>query len=405
MLRRNYLFPTHPHLGSGSTGLVVALSTEQDASPNAWVDVLFSGEHTPIRIQRARTKVDHEGFRATGSRSMLPLIEAAGMTIHKSQSLTLEKVVVHCTRNMRPHMFSVAVGRCSNRDGLRLVAFDRTSIVADAETLKFYTDLETQQRITMSTWTPNELAPPDNDLYQLELERALVGTDFGSSWGAESPGSPELEAEPSMLESPGSPELGAEPSMLESPGSPELGAPVGVEPTVEFVQQPSVFANGAKGSIIVSGGQRPITCFSTSTLGPLHFPQDIQEGVLYICQRDEYALTTSNWRDQLSITLGPPKKFETAADANNQHNMLQFDGEAVRCDRFIGTCQGVWVCTVVGCKSVYPRSRRMGHCNLHGDSLEHITCTAKIRTWLAPDPNPQMAILQIGQHSHQLPPR
>lgn len=56
-------------------------------------------------------------------RVQLPLKVAYAMTIHKSQGMSLEGVVVNCDNCSRPGQIGVAVGRAKSIDGLRVRNF------------------------------------------------------------------------------------------------------------------------------------------------------------------------------------------------------------------------------------------------------------------------------------------
>ncbi|XP_046974744.1 uncharacterized protein LOC124541014 [Vanessa cardui] len=57
-------------------------------------------------------------------RSQFPVVPAEGMTIHKSQGCTMEKIVVHLSRNVKRSMLYVACSRATSASGLYLVTSD-----------------------------------------------------------------------------------------------------------------------------------------------------------------------------------------------------------------------------------------------------------------------------------------
>ena len=59
-------------------------------------------------------------------RRQIPLRLAYGITIHKSQGMTLPNVTVCASDVFAPGQLSVALGRATTTDGLRVVGFDQT---------------------------------------------------------------------------------------------------------------------------------------------------------------------------------------------------------------------------------------------------------------------------------------
>jgi ATP-dependent exoDNAse (exonuclease V) alpha subunit len=61
--------------------------------------------------------------RVVASRLQIPLVLSFGITIHKSQGLTLDRVEVHCEGIFKAGMLGVAFGRARKKKGLRVVNF------------------------------------------------------------------------------------------------------------------------------------------------------------------------------------------------------------------------------------------------------------------------------------------
>jgi hypothetical protein len=57
--------------------------------------------------------------RVVASRLQIPLVLSFGITIHKSQGLTLDRVEVHCEGIFKAGMLGVAIGRARKKKGLK----------------------------------------------------------------------------------------------------------------------------------------------------------------------------------------------------------------------------------------------------------------------------------------------
>jgi ATP-dependent DNA helicase PIF1 len=76
------------------------------------------------------------------SLKQIPLIPAYGLTIHKSQGLTLDSAVVDCKNIFASGQMYVALSRVRTMAGLKIVNFDKNKLIANPEVKKYYDDLE-----------------------------------------------------------------------------------------------------------------------------------------------------------------------------------------------------------------------------------------------------------------------
>ena len=67
-----------------------------------------------------------------------PLKLAYGITIHKSQGMTLENVVVDCNRIFEEGQAYVALSRVKKLEGLYLKGFSADKIKANQKVVDFY---------------------------------------------------------------------------------------------------------------------------------------------------------------------------------------------------------------------------------------------------------------------------
>lgn len=63
------------------------------------------------------------------TRSQIPLKLSHGMTIHKAQGMSLDKLTVDCSGAFAPGHIGVAVGRATCKAGLRIVNFGMACVI------------------------------------------------------------------------------------------------------------------------------------------------------------------------------------------------------------------------------------------------------------------------------------
>ena len=80
--------------------------------------------------------------RVVAQRIQYPLRLAYGITIHKSQGMTLDKLVVDCARIFERGQAYVAMSRVKTLNGLYLKNFEPTKVFVDSKVAKFYENLQ-----------------------------------------------------------------------------------------------------------------------------------------------------------------------------------------------------------------------------------------------------------------------
>lgn len=76
------------------------------------------------------------------SREQYPLRLAYGITIHKSQGMTLERLVVDCNRIFECGQAYVAMSRIKALDGLHLRSFNPNKVLVNEEVVNFYDSIK-----------------------------------------------------------------------------------------------------------------------------------------------------------------------------------------------------------------------------------------------------------------------
>ena len=132
-------------------GLVNGACGTVDDLTEASITVSFDNGHKE-RIDE-RERVDEEVFEFPEEgvkrieRHQYPLRLAYGITIHKSQGMTFDKLVVHFNNIHAYGQAYVALSRISNVRGLFIKEFDPNKIIANQDVIEFYESLE---RVTYS---------------------------------------------------------------------------------------------------------------------------------------------------------------------------------------------------------------------------------------------------------------
>ncbi|XP_033756127.1 ATP-dependent DNA helicase RRM3-like [Pecten maximus] len=109
-------------LVNGLRGVVTKLLSDS-------VEVKFAMEKktTTTNIERTTfTTFDPVKKLVVAKRAQLPLKLAYAMTVHKSQGMSLENVVVNCQKCFQAGQLGVAVGRAVSVDGLKVVNFKKS---------------------------------------------------------------------------------------------------------------------------------------------------------------------------------------------------------------------------------------------------------------------------------------
>lgn len=123
---------------NGSMGLVSDISQDKidvllddgrmvAVRPHTWTDREYVvGEKGEIKV------IDK------GSCTQFPLALGWAITIHKSQGLTFDNIVVHCPYTFAPGMLYVALSRCSTMEGIITDFFiNKKAIIVDEELMAF----------------------------------------------------------------------------------------------------------------------------------------------------------------------------------------------------------------------------------------------------------------------------
>ncbi|KAJ6784737.1 hypothetical protein PWT90_08569 [Aphanocladium album] len=100
-----------------------------------------SGVPRVILCQPEEWKVELPNGDVQAKRTQLPLILAWALSIHKAQGQTLERVTVNLGKVFEKGQAYVALSRATCQDGLQVIGFDKSKVMAHPKVVEFYNKL------------------------------------------------------------------------------------------------------------------------------------------------------------------------------------------------------------------------------------------------------------------------
>lgn len=107
--------------------------------------VATGGGQRVILCQPEEWKVELPNGDIQAKRNQLPLILAWALSIHKAQGQTLERVTVNLGRVFEKGQAYVALSRATTQQGLRVLGFDKSKVMAHERVVEFYGKLYTAE--------------------------------------------------------------------------------------------------------------------------------------------------------------------------------------------------------------------------------------------------------------------
>ncbi|KND92126.1 ATP-dependent DNA helicase PIF1 [Tolypocladium ophioglossoides CBS 100239] len=108
--------------------------------------VATGGAQRVILCQPEEWKVELPNGDIQAKRNQLPLILAWALSIHKAQGQTLERVTVNLGRVFEKGQAYVALSRATTQQGLRVLGFDKSKVMAHTRVVEFYGKLYTAEQ-------------------------------------------------------------------------------------------------------------------------------------------------------------------------------------------------------------------------------------------------------------------
>ncbi|RUS12511.1 P-loop containing nucleoside triphosphate hydrolase protein, partial [Jimgerdemannia flammicorona] len=127
-------------LVNGSAGIVESFVKDQGGSIS-YPSVRFDNGMIQTIWPEAWENEDRHGL-ILARRMQLPLDLAWALSIHKSQGMTIEYVVIDCAQIFAAGQLYVGVSRAKSPNGLQVLNFSRTKCIVDTAVTAFYEGLD-----------------------------------------------------------------------------------------------------------------------------------------------------------------------------------------------------------------------------------------------------------------------
>lgn len=121
-----------------------ALKSDVKSTAKLWPLVEFAlpdGSSRQLLVQREQWKVELPSGEVQACRSQIPLILAWALSIHKAQGQTLERVKVDLGKVFEKGQAYVALSRATCQEGLQVLRFDASKVMAHEKVRAFYASL------------------------------------------------------------------------------------------------------------------------------------------------------------------------------------------------------------------------------------------------------------------------
>ncbi|HLD45715.1 MAG TPA: RRM3/PIF1 helicase-like protein, partial [bacterium] len=131
MLRQND--PAYRFI-NGTTGHVIDIETDR-------ISIELKNKRV-IEVEPSEFSLLDADGEVAASAFNFPLCLAYALTIHKAQGTTLDEALIDLRNLWEPGQAYVALSRLSSSDGLKLIGWDESSILADEQVTRFYENIE-----------------------------------------------------------------------------------------------------------------------------------------------------------------------------------------------------------------------------------------------------------------------
>lgn len=126
---------------NGSLGTITEIHPGDDETdPHIKIKIERTGDTIITRVHKFEA-YDKEGDVEVTAENF-PFTLAWASTIHKSQGMTVDRMLTDISRLWEPGQAYVALSRCRSAEGLFIENWNPRSIFADREVLKFYSNIE-----------------------------------------------------------------------------------------------------------------------------------------------------------------------------------------------------------------------------------------------------------------------
>lgn len=150
--------PTSLHLKVGAPVILLAnMSNTLVNGLQGTVEILeedgptikFPSISQSVKLSRYTFSVfSKDQMKDIGFRKQIPLNLAFGLTVHKAQGMSIERVVVDCRHMFTPGQIGVAIGRARSKKGLRIVNFDSKILKRHSQCVENFYCAESVEPVT-----------------------------------------------------------------------------------------------------------------------------------------------------------------------------------------------------------------------------------------------------------------
>ncbi|KAF4978822.1 hypothetical protein FZEAL_4866 [Fusarium zealandicum] len=148
------------------------------------------GTSRVILCQPEEWKVELPNGELQAKRTQLPLILAWALSIHKAQGQTLERVKVNLGRVFEKGQAYVALSRATTQDGLQVLGFEKSKVMAHPRVIDFYNKLYSAEDAlgrrpqTINDFVSNRIGPaapkkPAQQVVELDDEEEAMASFEG----------------------------------------------------------------------------------------------------------------------------------------------------------------------------------------------------------------------------------
>jgi ATP-dependent DNA helicase PIF1 len=139
--------PEKSKTSSFASSTPASISNKQEGRPNTGrlfplVEFIMpNGLYRKMLIMPEEWKVELPSGEVQAQRSQLPLILAWALSIHKAQGQTLERVKIDLKKIFEKGQAYVALSRATSQEGLQVLNFDKSKVMAHPRVAQFYNSL------------------------------------------------------------------------------------------------------------------------------------------------------------------------------------------------------------------------------------------------------------------------
>ncbi|TVY73229.1 ATP-dependent DNA helicase PIF1 [Lachnellula suecica] len=174
---------------SQASSISAGFSSNMDGRPNSGKlfplvqFILADGSVRHMLMQPEEWKIELPNGEVQAQRSQLPLILAWALSIHKAQGQTLERVKIDLKKIFEKGQAYVALSRATSQEGLQVLNFDKSKVMAHPRVAQFYNSLYSVNKALQYPKVANPQPPKERSYVEAfeiakSQKRQKMGHDF-----------------------------------------------------------------------------------------------------------------------------------------------------------------------------------------------------------------------------------